>query len=283
MQVQKQKTKEETLQPFLKWVGGKRQLLPEIRKHYPADYNTYYEPMVGGGAVLFDLTPKKAVISDVNPDLIEAYTVIRDSLPELIQSLQKHSNTQEYFYEIRALDRNEELFKSLTPVERVSRLIYLNRTCFNGLYRVNKSGFFNVPFGKYKNPKILNEEGLTSVSKFLNENDIQIKHADFAMAIEETAKGDFVYIDPPYDPVSKTASFTSYSKLDFDKQEQVRIKENLDKLHKKGCKVLLSNSATDFIKDLYKDYDVMIVRASRNINSVASKRGKIDEVLIKNY
>jgi len=274
--------KNKLAQPFLKWAGGKRQLLPEIRKYVPKKFNTYYEPFVGAGAVLFDIQPKKAVINDINLELINTYKVIKDNVDELIEDLKKHKNEKDYFYEIRDLDRKEE-FKELSLVERSSRIIYLNKTCFNGLFRVNSQGQFNVPFGKYKNPQIVNEIVLRAVHNYLNSNDVTILNEDFETVVANAKKGDFIYFDPPYDPVSDTSSFTGYSLDGFNKDDQIRLRDTFVELDKKGCKVLLSNSATDFIKDIYKDFHIEIVSASRNINSVASKRGKIDEVLVMNY
>ncbi|ABO67403.1 MULTISPECIES: DNA adenine methylase [Anoxybacillaceae] len=275
-------TKNKLAQPFLKWAGGKRQLLPEIRKYIPKKINTYYEPFLGAGAVLFDIQPKKAVINDINTELINTYIAIRDHVDELINDLKKHKNEKEYFYAIRDLDRKEE-FKKLSLVERASRIIYLNKTCFNGLFRVNSQGHFNVPFGKYKNPQIVNEIVLRAVHNYLNSNDITILNVDFEKAVENAKKGDFIYFDPPYDPVSDTSSFTGYSLYGFDKDDQIRLRDLFVELDKRGCKVLLSNSATDFIKDLYKDFHIEVVSANRNINANASRRGKIDEVLVMNY
>ncbi len=269
-------------QPFLKWVGGKRQILEEIRKYVPKRFNIYYEPFVGGGAVLFDLQPQKAVINDVNCELINTYVVIRDAVDEVLRDLSKHQNEKEYFYTVRALDRTQ-MFKELTPVERASRLIFLNRTCYNGLFRVNSQGQFNVPFGDYKNPAIVNESVIRAVHQYLASNDVKILYGDFVDAVASATQGDFVYFDPPYDPLSDTASFTGYTLSGFSKTEQMRLRETMDCLTKRGCYVLLSNSATDFIKDLYSGYKMVIVEAARAINSNASKRGKIDELLVMNY
>lgn len=276
-------TKSKVIQPFLKWAGGKRQLLPEIRKYVPKRMGTYYEPFLGGAAVLFDLQPKKAVINDINSELINTYLVIKNNVEDLIEDLKKHENTSDYYYKIRDLDRDKNQFSKLSDVEKASRLIYLNKTCFNGLFRVNSQGQFNVPFGRYKNPNIVNEFVLRAVSHYLNNNEVEILNVDFADAVSNAKKGDFVYLDSPYDPVSDTASFTGYTLGGFNKDEQIRLRDLFVDLDKRGCKVLLSNSATDFIKDLYKDYRIEIVSATRNINSIASKRGKIDEVLVMNY
>lgn len=276
--------KNKLAQPFLKWAGGKRQLLPEIRKYVPKKINTYYEPFIGAGAVLFDIQPKKAVINDVNKELVNVYNVIKNNVDELIEDLQKHENESEYFYAIRDLDRQPE-YKELSPVERASRIIYLNKTCFNGLFRVNSQGQFNVPFGKYKNPQIVNEIVVRAVHNFFSTNEITILNGDFGTAVETAKKGDFVYFDPPYDPVSDTSSFTGYSLDGFNRDDQIRLRDLCVELDKRGCKFLLSNSATDFIKEIYeeKKFHIEIVSATRNINSVASKRGKIDEVLVMNY
>jgi DNA adenine methylase len=274
--------KNKVVQPFLKWAGGKRQLLPEIRKYIPKRINTYYEPFIGAGAVLFDIQPKKAVMNDINSELVNTYMTIRDNIDELVSDLQKHKNEPDYFYDIRDLDRKPE-YQQLSDVERASRLIFLNKTCFNGLFRVNSQGQFNVPFGKYKNPNIVNEIVVRAVHNYLSKSDVKILNGDFADAVANAKKGDFVYFDPPYDPVSDTSSFTGYSLDGFGREEQERLRDLFVDLDKRGCKVLLSNSATDFIKDLYKDFHIEIVGATRSINSVASKRGKIDEVLVMNY
>jgi len=272
----------ELLRPFLKWAGGKRQLLPEIRILIPSSINTYYEPFIGAGAVLFDLQPQRAVLNDINPDLMNVYQVIKDNIESLISDLHKHRHDQEYFYQVRNLDR-DPCCRSMSPVERASRIIFLNKTCFNGLFRVNSKGHFNVPFGHYKNPKILEEKLLRKVHQYLNTARITLLNTDFAKAVQEATQGDFVYFDPPYDPVSNTSSFTSYHLGGFDKNEQERLKLVMDELTARGCKVLLSNSGTDFIKKLYREYQIKTVSANRAINSVASKRGSIDEVLVMNY
>ncbi|WP_233096016.1 DNA adenine methylase [Alicyclobacillus sp. SO9] len=270
------------LQPFLKWAGGKRQLLSDIREQAPKDYHTYFEPFVGGGAVLFDLHPAQAVINDVNEELVNAYTVIRDDVESLLEDLAKHENNKAYFYALRELDRKSD-YTRLSAVERASRLIYLNKTCYNGLFRVNSQGQFNVPFGDYKKPNIKNEKTLLAVHEYLLSSNVSVMNTDFADAVKDAVAGDFVYFDPPYDPVSDTSSFTGYSLGGFGKMEQIRLKETVDELSRRGCKVMLSNSATQFIKDLYKDYRQVFVDAKRAINSNAAKRGKIDEILVMNY
>lgn len=268
--------------PVLKWVGGKRQLLPEIKKYIP-QFSTYYEPFVGGGAVLFHLQPKKVVINDINWELINVYQVIRDNVEELIEDLNKHKNEEEYFYKIRELDREKEKYESLTNVEKASRILFLNKTCYNGLFRVNKAGEFNTPYGNYKNPNIVNEPTLRAVSNYFNKANITFKCCDYEQSLKNIRKGAFVYFDPPYDPVSNSANFTGYDKGGFDREEQKRLKSICDKLNKRGIKFLLSNSATDYILDLYSDYTIEKIKAKRAINSNPNKRGAVDEVLVRNY
>lgn len=274
----------DNLQPFLKWAGGKRQLLPQLRKYYPEKFNTYYEPFVGAGAVLFDLKPKNAVINDTNEELINLYNVIKNEgkLELLINSLQTHKNEKEYFYEVREWDR-QEIYKELPDWKKASRFIYLNKTCFNGLYRVNSKGFFNVPYGKYKNPDYVNEDVLRAVHQYLNKNNIEIMNTDFEKAVINAKSGDFIYFDPPYDPISKTSSFTSYTGNGFGENEQIRLRDTFKKLYENGCYVLLSNSNTEFIKSIYSEIpgvEIVEVDANRSINSKGDKRGKIKEVLI---
>lgn len=277
---------EEKPKPFVKWVGGKRQLLKQFRdlglyppEKFNPNTNTYFEPFVGGGAVFFDLLPKHAVLSDLNQELVITYNVIKNNVDALVKSLKKYKYEKEYFLKIRALD-----WQNLSDVEVASRFIYLNRTCFNGMYRVNSSGKFNVPFGKYSNPLICDEVNLRRVSRELK--NVQIKHEDYKEVLKKAKKGDFIYFDPPYFPVSKTASFTSYNTDSFLEKEQIELRDTFVKLHKRGCFVMLSNSDTPFINKIYKSIKgvkISKVEAGRAINSNASKRGKITEVLVTNY
>jgi len=277
-------TTNKLVRPFLKWAGGKRQLLPEIKNYVPKKYNTYYEPFLGGGAILFNLQPKNATINDSNTELINCYEVIRDSLEELIEDLKKHENNELYYYEMRELDRTTTYKDNYDKIKRASRILYLNKTCYNGLFRVNSQGQFNVPFGRYKNPNILDEAVLRAVNKYLNNNRVKIFNTDFEKAVLDAKKGDFVYFDPPYDPVSNTASFTGYDVNGFDKEEQKRLKSVFDDLTSRGCQALLSNADTDFIIKLYGGrYKIEKISATRAINSNALKRGKITEVLVRNY
>lgn len=275
--------KNKPVMPVVKWVGGKRQLLDEITTLLPKRITSYCEPFLGGGAVLFAIQPSKAVVNDLNEDLITVYEIIRDDVETLIESLKKHENTSEYFYAIRDADRNKENYSAMSKTEKASRLIYLNKTCFNGLFRVNSSGEFNSPFGHYKNPNIINEPILRAVSKYFNSNDISFYSEDFSKTLNRVEKGGFVYLDPPYDPVSDTACFTGYNKGGFDRNEQIRLKQCCDDLNRRGIKFLLSNSSTEFIKELYHEYNFTFVKAKRAINADAGNRGAIEEVLIKNY
>ena len=269
--------------PFVKWVGGKRQILSEIEKYLPSKFATYYEPFIGGGALLFHIQPKNAIINDFNAELINLYTVIKENPLELIADLKKHKNEADYFYEIRSLDRDREKFSALTNIERASRIIFLNKTCYNGLFRVNSSGEFNTPFGRYKNPNIVNEITIKAVSLYLNSSNVLIMNGDFEEALHNVSKGDFVYLDPPYDPLSNSSSFTGYTQGGFDRTEQERLRNVCDWLHAKKAKFLLSNSCTDLILDLYKNYNITEIKAIRSINSDAEKRGQVSEVLIRNY
>lgn len=274
--------KNKLIAPFLKWVGGKRQLMPAINNLLPKKYTDYYEPFVGGGALFFYTQPKKAIINDFNEELINVFNVIKNSPEDLINDLKTHKNESDYFYHIRALDRTEE-YTNFSDIKKASRIIYLNKTCYNGLYRVNSSGEFNSPFGRYKNPNIVNEITIRSVSIYLNINEITILTGDFEDSVKNIKKGAFAYFDPPYDPVSKSSNFTGYVQGGFDMYEQVRLRDLCNKLNEKGVKFLLSNSATPLIEELYKDYEISYVKANRFINSDPKKRGEIDEVLIRNY
>ncbi|MCC7436510.1 DNA adenine methylase [Candidatus Nomurabacteria bacterium] len=276
----------EKAKPFVKWVGGKRQLLKQFKAmnlYPPERFNVkagrYFEPFVGGGAVFFDLLPEKAYLSDLNEELIITYNVIKNNVEALIKSLKKHKYEKEYFLKVRTKD-----WKKLSEIEIASRFIFLNRTAFNGMYRVNSKGEFNVPFGKYNNPLICDAENLRKVSKALK--NVEIKHQDYKAVLKKAKKGDFVYFDPPYYPVSKTASFTSYNADSFLDKEQLELRDTFVELSNRGCFVMLSNSDTPFINNIYSDIkDVRInkVQAGRAINSKSSGRGKITEVLVTNY
>lgn len=276
--------KNRLISPFVKWVGGKRQLIGPIMGLIPKNIKrqTYVEPFIGGGAVLFNIQPSKAIINDCNSELINVYEVIRDNLNELLADLHKHKNDADYFYEIRQLDRRAD-FDSIDKIQRASRFIYLNKTCYNGLYRVNNAGEFNSPFGRYKNPNIVNEPILKAVSGYLNANDILIQSVDYEEILEDIDRNSFVYLDPPYHPISASSNFTGYVQGGWDSRDQIRLREACDNLTRRGIRFLLSNSCSDFIRNLYREYNISVVKAVRSINADAEKRGEIDELLIRNY
>jgi len=270
-------TEQKEPKPFVKWAGGKRQLLEALLNSVPESFSDYYEPFVGGGALYFKLwfsgRIKKAHLNDSNPELINAYLVIQKQVSELIDELKKskYSNTKDAFYEIRSE-------KPKNTIERAARFIYLNKTAFNGLYRVNSKGGFNVPFGKYTNPRILDEENLILVSESLKNVEISCK--DFAEAVKLAKKEDFVYFDPPYYPRNHTSHFTKYTKRDFTIEDQERLRDTCAKLVQTGVSTLVSNSDTEVIRELYKDYSQVEVYATRAINCKADERGKITELII---
>ena len=269
------------VKPILKWVGGKRQLLSEILPLVPTKISTYVEPFLGGGALFFELQPKKAIVNDYNWELINVYKVIRDYPKELICELENHSlnNCSDYFYSIRSLDRSSN-YSNLSCVEKAARIIYLNKTCYNGLYRVNSAGQFNSPYGKYKNPQIVNSTTIHAMSNYLNKKQIQIKQGDYKDVLKGLRKGAFVYLDPPYMPISSSSSFTGYTEGGFNYEKQVELKKECDKLRDKGIFFLQSNSDCPEIRELYSDYTIKTVKAKRAINSKSDSRGEINEVLI---
>lgn len=273
--------------PFVKWVGGKRQLMQELENNFPKQFGTYHEPFLGGGAVMFNLLSKEPKlscnVSDFNADLILAYVTIRDKLRKLVESLENHSknyhkDSSEYYYQVRKQEPKQQ-------IEKVSRLIFLNRTCFNGLYRVNKKGQFNVPLGRYTNPNIINKENLTAVSKVLQSKKIKISCRDFEAVLGDAKKGDLVYFDPPYQPVSSTANFTSYTHRDFIEDDLERLADLANQLTSKGCFVLLSNSNSKVVKEYFssKHWSINTIDANRAINSNSKKRTGHKEIIIKNY
>jgi len=276
------------IKPYLKWAGGKRQLLEEIKKYLPKGINnyTYYEPFIGAGALFFELQPKKAVINDFNEQLILTYKVIKENVDDLIILLKKYQkkNMEEYYYEIRNIDRNIAKFNMLSNIEKAARLIFLNKTCFNGLYRVNSQGLFNVPYGKYKNPTICQEIVLRQINNYLNSNEICVLNSDFEQAVSTAYKKAFIYFDPPYHSPDKT-NFTGYQANGFDDDEQERLRNVMIKMTNRGVKCLLSNSDTEFIRELYKHdlFEIISVQAKRAINSDSAGRGAVNEVLIKNW
>jgi len=285
-----------SIKPFVKWAGGKSQLLKEIISNLPKEINGYYEPFLGGGALLFyileNYNPKRVLISDINEELINAFSIIKTDPEGLIKSLDKYksNHSEEFYYTIRGLETpttkrlglvlSDSKYNRLNDIERAARFIYLNKTCFNGLYRVNKDNKFNVPMGKYKNPEIFNKKNILETSKLLQK--VEMKVMSFEDTIDFTKKGDFIYFDPPYDQINEN-SFTSYTSNDFGRSDQMKLRETFDKLDKKGCYILESNSPTSFIKEQYKKYKIKEVLAKRMINCDGTKRNEIKELFIKNY
>lgn len=269
--------------PILKWAGGKRQLLPEIIPLIPNSYETYYEPFVGAGAVLFELQPLKAVINDMNAELMNVYQVIKESPEQLINRLQEYSDKhcKELFYATRALDHDIEKFKRMSSVDKAARTIYLNRTCFNGLYRVNKAGYFNTPIGRNSTITILNKEGIIAIHEYLVTNEISFMTGDYHDAIRSAGEKDFVFLDPPYYPMNKD-SFVRYDSGSFGPEEQHELKLLCDELTEKGVRFMQTNSCCDEIRSLYNSYVQYEVDARRCINArVDGRRGK--EIIICNY
>ena len=269
-----------SIKPFLKWVGGKRQLLPEIRSFVPSQVSRYVEPFMGGAAVFFDLMPEKAVLNDINTELVNCFNVVKQFPQELIQDLRKHKYNIEYYNKIRSLDREKGGLLSLGEVARASRFIFLNRTGFNGLYRVNSKGFFNVPIGRYDKPRIVDEQTLLACSECLQS--AQITNRSFENVLAVTEPGDFVYLDPPYIPLSQTSSFTKYADAGFDATDQAKLANAVRVLDSRGVSFLASNSFTESVFELYRGFHIAEVSATRAINSRGDGRQSVKEVLITN-
>lgn len=264
--------------PFCKWVGGKTQLLPELRKHVPLDFKRYFEPFVGGGALFFDVAPRVAFLGDQNSRLVTTYKGVRDHVEELIALLKTYPYEKDFYLETRAKDIDDA--RKYGAVQVAAWFIYLNKTGFNGIYRVNQSGGFNVPFGKYTNPVICNEDALRAASKALRRATIDA--GDFELTTAAARDGDFVYFDPPYVPVSATADFTTYTAGGFKAVDQIRLRDYARSLAKRGVHVVLSNSDTPPVRDLYsgKPFVIHEVQARRSVNSNSEKRGKVGELII---
>jgi DNA adenine methylase len=262
--------------PFLKWAGGKGRLISQYESYFPQYFEAYHEPFLGGGAIFFHLLPKRAILSDINSELVNVYRCVRDSVEDLIEQLleHQHQHCEEYYYAVRANPRSDE-------IERAARLLYLNRTCFNGLYRENSQGKFNVPLGKYKDPRVCHPELLRPAAAALQR--VQIEVQPFDAIADQVSKRDFVYFDPPYYPISATSSFTAYNRYSFHQVDQIRLRETFGKLAERGVRVMLSNSDCPFIRSLYEGFNIYTIYSSRSINSKAEKRGKITEVLITSY
>ena len=272
------------IRPIVKWLGGKRQLLneiiPLIEELRPRG-SIYVEPFLGGGAVLFELQPSRAVVNDLNVELINVYQIVRDQTDELIAELKRHERNhgKDYFYEVRAWDRSKQ-YGSMSAVERAARIIYLNRTCYNGLYRVNKAGKFNVPFGRYVNPLIVDEQNIRAVAEYFRSNDVTILSGDYRSVVEQLNGNAFIYFDPPYQPLSATSYFTSYTDKNFLYDQQVELRDLCVELRAKDIPFVESNSDCAEIRDLYRDFEIKTVHATRTLNRDGDKRGAINEVLI---
>ena len=271
--------------PFVKWAGGKRQIIDKLKEYVPDEYDTYYEPFIGGGALLFELSPKKAVINDLNEELMNVYNCLcnEEKFKKMCNLLNHYEaeHSEEFYYEIRNKDKNKNAYNRLSDYTKAARTIYLNKACFNGLYRVNSKNEFNVPFGKKTKINTYEGSNLITVSNYLTMKDIKIQSVDFEESLKTAKKGDFVYIDPPYD--SDTSTFNNYTEDGFGKEEQRRLAQVYKDLDKRGVYVMLSNHNTTLINELYKDYHIHIIEAKRNINANGKKRGKVEEVIITNY
>lgn len=268
--------KEAPIRPLVKWAGGKSQLIRQLLPLFPQRVSCLIEPFIGGGAVFFHLRPPKAVIADKNEELINFYRVVRDHPDQLTADLKRHINSADYYYRTRSLDP-----AGLTEIQRASRFLYLNKFGYNGLWRVNSKGLHNVPYGRYKDKKVVDEVNLYRASTALRNANIQC--GDFALALEEAGPGMFVYMDPPYHPLTGTAKFTNYTADSFGEEEQRRLAKAFHSLDGRRCMVMLSNSDTPFIRDLYSGYDIQVVTARRAINCRADGRGLVTELVIRNY
>lgn len=271
--------------PILKWIGGKRQLLGEILSRLPVHYERYFEPFFGGGAALLAISPKRAVINDLNCELINLYRVVKESPEELIALLETYPNNEEFYYHLRDLDLDKTAFAAMPSVLRAARTVYLNRTCFNGVYRVNRDGHFNVPYAGPKSPNIVRRAEIMAVHQYFKENDVVMRCGDFEKAVQDAKPGDFVYFDPPYDPLPGQSSFVGYTQECFPDSSLRRLVRVCDALSEKGVQIMVSNSATDKVRKLFSDerYHITTVQAKRFVNSKADRRGAIDEFIITNY
>lgn len=265
--------------PFVKWAGGKRSIIEDLAARVPAEFGDYYEPFMGGSALFYYLRDrlKKAYLSDINLELVITYNTVKKNVEKLIELLKNHqaNHNEDYYYKVRELHTLQD------PTALAARMLYLNKTCYNGLYRVNKKGEFNVPIGSYKNPDVVMEDNLRLCSEALQIANINYWQFDFI----EPKAGDFVYFDPPYHPISTTANFTGYTKLDFNEHDQERLRDFALELHEKGVKVMLSNSSAELIRKLYnrKPFNTQSVHAPRYINCKPNERNNVEELLITTY
>ncbi|BAU11950.1 site-specific DNA-methyltransferase [Leptolyngbya sp. NIES-3755] len=271
--------------PFIKWAGGKSQLISQYVSYFPKHYQNYYEPFVGGGAIFFHLQPERSLLIDINLELVNVYRTVRDRVEDLIDRLEHHhqQHSPDHYYQVRGqLAPNDDWFYKGNNVDRAARLIYLNKTCFNGLYRENSKGHFNVPIGSYKKPAIYDPEILRADSIALQSANIEPGSFDQVLQHAQSSE-DFVYFDPPYYPISSTSNFTAYNRYSFSEAQQIQLRDAVRELSDRGVKVMLSNSDCPFIQELYKEFNIHTIYATRNINCNAEKRGKITEVLVTNY
>ncbi len=269
--------------PFVKWVWWKRQLISQLDKLFPTKFNNYFEPFLWGWAVFFNLQKEKSFLSDINEELINVYKVIKTQPEKLISFLKTLEYSKEVYLEIRAWDRSENWLKSFSNIERAARFIYLNRTCFNWLYRVNSKWQFNVPMWKYANPDYIQEENIRNTSILLNKVKAEIKLQSFEKVLDKAKSWDFVYFDPPYDTLTDTANFTSYNESGFGRDMQIKLRDVFVELHKRWCKVMLSNHNTPFIREIFDWFRFEIVKARRNVNSNWAGRGEVEEIVVMNY
>ena len=272
----------ENLKPFVKWVGGKSSSVNRLLELMPEHIDTYVEPFVGSGALFFAVNFKKAIINDVNEELINTYKVIKDNVGALEFFLSSLIYDRQLYGTIRAWDRDPH-YTNRPKEDRAGRFIYLMKTCFNGLYRVNKKGFFNTPFGKYTSPLICDTKTLNACSKYLNEHEVTILNGDYQKILSYLNQDCFVYLDPPYYPISKTANFTQFQKENFKEDSQYQLFEFCKELHKRGIKFMLSNSDVPEIRNLYQDFDIHVIEVSRKVNSNTAKRNAVNELAIINY
>ena len=284
--VQLTQVKNMCMSPVVKWAGGKRQILEKLKANLPEKFNNYFEPFIGGGALLFDLAPKNATINDVNQELLAIYTCLKDDelYRLMLEELDKHekNHSEEYYYQVREWDRNPRF--ELEPLwKRAARAIYLNKSCFNGLYRVNAKGYFNVPSAKKEHVVTYSKANMEEIHEYFKDEDVTILSGDFVEATRNAHEGDFVYFDPPYDSWEDKESFTAYSKFDFNKDDQRRLADCFKDLTNRGVKCMLSNHNTAYINKLYNGFNIQVIKAKRMINANATGRGDVEEVIITNY
>lgn len=284
--VQLKQVKNMCMSPVVKWAGGKRQILEKLKANLPEKFNNYFEPFIGGGALLFDLAPKNATINDVNQELLAIYTCLKDDelYRLMLEELDKHekNHSEEYYYHVREWDRDPRF--ELEPLwKRAARAIYLNKSCFNGLYRVNAKGYFNVPSAKKEHVVTYSKANMEEIHEYFKDDNVTILSGDFVEATRNAHEGDFVYFDPPYDSWEDKESFTAYSKFDFNKDDQIRLADCFKDLTNRGVKCMLSNHNTAYINELYNGFNIQVIKAKRMINANAAGRGAVEEVIITNY